>query len=112
MLGGAAIAIDMTAVPVTLTREAAGSYVNGLLVPGAPTTIPIRATVLAVDAKALRDLPEGIRSEARLSLWSRSEVRLEDRITWAGATYRATFVWPRGEGAFFKAVLALVGPER
>lgn len=112
MLAGAAIAIDMLAGPVVVTRRAPSVYVGGISQPGAPSTVTVRATVLAIDPRTLRDLPEGVRTDASLTMHSRGELREDDEITWGGELYEVTFVWPRVEGGFWKAVLAKKDPAR
>lgn len=111
-LAAAAMAIDSYAVPVTRTRRAAGTYVAGVFTEGATTTATIQAAVFAVSPRVLQDLPEGIRSEAKWTAWSRSDMRTAsgdlpaDTITWQGAAWRVLHVWPRIEGDFYRAVLA------
>jgi hypothetical protein len=51
------------------------------------------------------DMPEGIRAEAGWIAWSRSDMALDDQIVSATITYRVLFVWPRAEGAFWRAAL-------
>lgn len=107
----AALAIDTYAVPVTRTRRAAGAYVAGVFTPGAATTATIQAAIFAITPRALQDLPEGIRSDAKWTAWSRSDLRTAagdlpaDTLTWQGATWRVIHVWPRIEGEFTKATL-------
>lgn len=104
-----AIAIDGEAVSVSLKRKAAGTYnADGEFVPGAETTSTIRAAIQPASGRQLMDLPEGIREEARWLAWSRSEIRLDDEITHAGSRYRVMFVWPRAEGAFWRAAMGLL----
>jgi hypothetical protein len=104
-----AAAIDGEAVNVSLTRNAEGSRINHRWVAGAPTTSTIRAAIQPASGRKLEDLPDGIRNEARWLVWSRSELKLDDRITHAGATYRVMFVWPRADGGFWRAAAGLTG---
>lgn len=104
-----AIAIDGEAVNVALSRKAAGSYnSDGDFVPGAEAPSTIRAAVQPASGRQLMDLPEGIRNEARWLAWSRSEIRLDDKLTHSGSVYRVMFVWPRMEGGFHRAAMGLL----
>ena len=104
-----AIAIDGEAVNVTLTREAAGHYDDdGNWVPGEPTNSTISAAIQPASGRQLEDLPDGIRNEARWLVWSRSELRLDDKITHAGSSDRVMHVWPRADGGFWRAAAGLM----
>ena len=101
-----AIAIDGEAVPVTITTLAAGSYNDtGDWVEGSATSTSIMATIQPVSGNQLKDMPEGIRTEAGWVAWSRSVIALDDVITSSGVTYRVLYVWPRAEGGFYRAAL-------
>lgn len=102
----AALALDGFVTDLTITRTGPGSFVDGLPVPGTASTIAIKGVPLAISARDLRDLPEGIREGAELTLYSRSEIRTEDELTVRGIAYRVTHVWPRVEGGYHKATLA------
>lgn len=104
-----AIAIDGEAVDVSLTREAAGHWDDdGNWVPGEPTSSTISAAIQPASGRQMEDLPEGIRNEARWLLWSRAEIRLNDKIIHAGSSYRVMHVWPRIEGGFWRAAAGLL----
>ena len=100
-------AIDRRAIGVSLTSRAPDAYDpnTGKLVPGAPSTITIRAVIQPATGNQLRDLPEGIRTEAQWLLWSRSAVALDNVVTHKGVEYRVMYLWPRDEGAFYRAAL-------
>lgn len=101
-----AAAIDGEAVPVTRIRHAAGTYdADGKWIPGASTSLLIGAAIQPASGNQLRDMPEGIRAEAGWMLWSRADIAMDDQIRNAGITYRVIHVWPRAEGAFFRAAL-------
>jgi len=105
----AGLAIDRRAIPVQITRRAAGAYnADGEFIEGASSTDTIRAAIQPASGRQLMDLPEGIRTEARWLLWSRSDLSLDDRITAQGLTYRIMFVWPRLDGGFTRAALGLL----
>lgn len=104
-----ASAIDRLAVSVTRTREAPGYWdQNGNWVPGAPSSSSIWAAVQPASGRQLEDLPEGMRASARWLCWSRSELKLDDQITHMGDTYRIVHLWPRAEGAFYRAAMGLL----
>lgn len=101
--------IDGEAVNVSLTREGAGGHWNddGDWVPGTTSSSTIRAAIQPASGRQLEDLPDGIRNEARWLVWSRTELRLEDKITHAGATYKIIHLWPRADGGFWRAAAGL-----
>lgn len=106
---GVALAIDMVAVNVSRTTRGAGGYdADGKGVSGTPTTTTIRAAIQPASGNQLMDLPEGMRTEARWLLWSRSEVKEDDEIGASGINYRVMYVWPRAEGGFFRAALGRI----
>jgi len=103
------IAIDAFAVSVTRMRKAAGAYnADGVWVAGAAATTALSATIQPVSGRELKDMPEGIRTEAKYIAWSRSDLLVDDTITHKGSNYRVLFVWPRDEGAFYRAALGLL----
>jgi hypothetical protein len=110
MTAQAAAAIDRRSWNVTLSSEAAGSYnADGDGVPGAPSSTTIKAVVQPAKGSQLIDVPEGIRAEAGWIIWSRSEIKIDNRITSSGKTYRVLFVWDRSQdGDFYRAALGMV----
>lgn len=102
-----AIAIDGEARNVSLTTIGEGHYNDdGAWVAGAPTVATIRAAIFPASGNALRDMPEGIRTEAGWVLWSRAEIRVDDLITDGAVVYRVLFAWDRSpEGGFYRAAL-------
>lgn len=101
-----AIAIDGEAVAVNKTTRAAGNYSEaGDWVPGASSSTSIMAAIQPVNGNQLKDMPEGIRTEAGWVMWSRTSVALDDVITHGVITYRVLYVWPRADGGFFRAAL-------
>ena len=104
-----ALAIDAEAISVDHTTKAAGAYnLDGNFVPGAETTASIFATIFPASGNSLRDMPEGIRTDAQWVLWSRVSIAVDDRIDNAGVNYRVLYTWPRPEGGFTKAALGRV----
>ncbi len=101
-----AIAIDGEAVSMTRIRKAAGSYTDtGDWVAGSASSTSIMAAIQPVNGNQLMDMPEGIRTEAGWVAWSRSDLALDDVISHKSTTYRVLYVWPRDEGAFYRAAL-------
>ena len=106
MLGAVAIAIDRLAVPLSLTRTLAGGYNDdGVWVDTNIDTTSIRGAIQPANGNQLMDVPEGMRTEARWLLWSRSEVKVDDTITSGGVSYRVMHLWPRAEGGFYRAAI-------
>jgi hypothetical protein len=107
-----AIAIDMLSGLAVLRRPGPGQFVAGIWQPGSETQATIRACVHAATPEMTMNLPEGIRTEADVVIYSRSELRAAgeagqteaDQIDWRGRAYRVLQVWPRVEGEHFKAV--------
>ncbi|TBZ81417.1 MULTISPECIES: hypothetical protein [Rhizobium] len=100
-------AIDRRAISMSLTRRDPDSYDpdTGKAIPGATAVDPIKAVIQPATGNQLHDLPEGVRTEAQWLLWSRAEVLLDDTVTHKDINYRVVYVWPRDEGAFYRAAL-------
>lgn len=107
-----AAAIDLEAVDWAHKRIAAasGTWVNGKWVPGAASTVTIKAVVQPSGGRPeMMDLPEGIRDEAERVAWTRTELKLTDELTRNGRTYRVIHVWDRSDdGSHYKAALGRV----
>lgn len=77
----------------TVTRRAAGAYVDGRYQPGATSTVEIVASVQPVTGRTLQDLPEGQRGEETRVVYTETEIRSHgpgiepDRITLDGETW-------------------------
>ena len=102
-----ALAIDGEAKEVLLRTKTEGYYdEGGRWVPGAPVDTPIQAAVQPVTGAGLEDLPEGLRSEARKRLWTRSLLKESDVVVEKGISYRVLMVldW-MDEGGYYEAVL-------
>lgn len=94
---------------VSIERKAGGAYVSGKWVPAAPTIeADVRVVLQPTSGRELRDLPEGLRVEAKYSLWLQGTVALDDVVIYGGKRYRVIFLWERPEGSFTKAALGLV----
>jgi hypothetical protein len=114
--GNIAKVIDRTAVNVThRAKTGADSYnADGILVPGAVTEVTKKATIQPVAASfagsvgagaQLQDVMEGIRASGEWIIWARWEMKVDEQIIHDGKTYRVTHIWPRKEGAFYRALL-------
>lgn len=94
---------------VSIERKTGGAYVSGKWVPADPAIqndVPV--VIQPTSGRELRDLPEGLRIEAKYSLWSLGSLALNDVIVYAGKRYRVIFLWERPEGSFTKAALGLI----
>lgn len=94
---------------LTVYAPRGGAYVRGKWVDYSPKTTVIRANVQPTSGKQLQDLPEGLRADAKYTVWSTSELQVNDEIDFAGERWRVLFVWPRGfDGGFYRAVMGLM----
>jgi len=117
LFGGiAGLAVDAMARPATRLRQIPGVYVNGQWDDGATTSLAIRAVVQDPKEADIRQLPEGERTEAHATIWTRAELRTVDEtngteadrvITEAGDTYKITRVSERTEAGFTRAIARL-----
>ena len=117
----AGLAVDLAATPHTLRTYPPGSYVEGEWIAGAPVETPIRAALQAPSANDLRDVPEGQRTEARVTIWSRSPLNSSDEddehgadegIHARGEAYRVVRVQQRTEAGFYRAIARLITHDR
>lgn len=108
-----AVAIDAEAIDVTriAIANAGGDYVRGKWIPKvSPPTSSIRATVQPVSGRTLNDLPEGIRSTAKYTIWTRSALVENDEVAIGADRFRVTHVWPRPVDGFNRGVLGMMTP--
>lgn len=119
--GYSGLAVDAWARPATRVRAAGGAYVDGEWVAAGPTSTAIRAAIQAPSEADLRQLPEGERTEAHVTIWSRSDLRTanEDTGTEAdiitgedGQSYKVVRLASRTEGAFYRAIARLISDGR
>ena len=82
--------------PFSVKRTVAGSYVNGVYVEGAETTITIQASVQPVSGQDLVAIPEGRRASDMVKIYTDSDLfgqgdagsgQSPDRLTYRGADY-------------------------
>lgn len=97
---------------VTIRRAGGGSYINGLWVPTAPTTISIKGVLQNATAEDLQNLPEGLRTSEAIKVHSVSEMHpvsegnqaLADVILEDGKEYLIQSVANRKIGNYYKAI--------
>ncbi len=81
--------------PITVTRTAPGSYVNGYWQPGEPTVMTIRMSIQPLRVDEMDALPEGQRSSRAVKIYSEAELLPTDQatsqeadvITWLGKSW-------------------------
>jgi hypothetical protein len=89
---------------VTVSRQAAGAFVNGVWVPGAVSTVTIQASVQPASAEDMQRLPEGRRQAGAVKLYTNDALLTEkddqkaDRITIGQGEYEVATadVWDNG----------------
>lgn len=108
-----AAAIDAEARPLTLIQTPAGAYDDGgNWIEGEEQETPFMGAIFAVSSRDLRDMPEGIRTEAKRTLWTRQPVQNNDRIGLGETRYKVLMVHDRSfEGGFYKGVLGLLNDK-
>lgn len=78
---------------VTVTRQAAGAYVDGVWTPGGDATLTIQASVQPSSDQDMQRLPEGRRITGAVTLYTNDTLKLAlgdqqaDRIALASGTY-------------------------
>lgn len=79
----------------TITRPAGDSYVNGELVTGTPTSVPVAvANVQPVVGRDLLALEEGRREAGVVLMLTETEVRAKDTFVYLGSTWECFQVDP------------------
>jgi len=104
-------AIDLEDTSVFLRKRTGGYYeASGKWVLGVLEDIPFMAAVQPTNSRALQDLPEGVRDEARYLLWaSHFSLSLDDYVVYGADVFRVIHVWDRiRDGGFMKAALGQV----
>lgn len=108
----AATAIDQNARTMTRRRQA-GSWVNGVWTPGAPTDDTINAVLMQVPRSDVMAMPEGVRERVEKTIWTRADLlgpdedssQEPDRIVDGADVWKVMGIHLRTEGAFTKAYL-------
>jgi apolipoprotein N-acyltransferase len=78
---------------ITVSRQAAGSHVNGIWTPGTTTTTTIQASVQPATARDMERLPEGRRQTGAVKVYTSAALLVEqgtqkaDRIILPSGTY-------------------------
>ena len=106
-----AVAIDFEDTTVVRKRAIGGYYApGGQWIDGSEQTYSFKAEVQPTTGRQLLDLPEGVRSGARCTLWTReSDLLLDDVVTYEGLDYRVIFKWDRQRsGNYTRCVLGLL----
>lgn len=104
-------AILPEATNVILRRDTGGYYeASGKWIKDPTADETIRAAVQPTNAKALQDLPEGVRPLARYLIWAAYQhLMIDDVIVYDGDPFRVVHVWDRRrEGGFTRAALGQI----
>lgn len=104
-------AIWPEAVAVILRRDPGGYYeAGGKWIKEDTTDETIQAAVQPTNAKALQDMPEGVRPLANYVIWAPDQVlMIDDVIVYDGDPFRVVHVWDRRrEGGFTRAALGQI----
>lgn len=94
----------------TVVRQDKGVYdANGKFVPAPTTTISVLASVQPLRGKDLQNLPEGLRNEDLLKVYTTTELRVAgdyapDAIMVDGQAYEVQTVERWGEFGYWKAI--------
>ncbi len=109
-----AVAIDLEATTVQRRRFTGGSYTaGGVWIKGTLEDFDFQAEVQPTSGRDLRDLPEGVRAEARYMLWTRlQDLMLDDYVLYEGDEYRIIHKrnWQRS-GNYHECILGMVKPN-
>jgi hypothetical protein len=102
------MAVVLEETDVILRRDPGGYYdPGGKWVMGVVNDESFRAAVQPTNSKALQDLPEGVRDEARYLLWAAHfALALDDNVIYDGDLFRVIHVWDRiRDGGYTKVAL-------
>jgi hypothetical protein len=100
------------ASPLTVTRTAVGSYVDGVYVPGAESTLVVQAAVFPLSGEMLKRMPDGLDSSSVREVFTVSALRVSapaqipDRVTIDGALWQVETVenWSAA-GNFYRSLV-------
>lgn len=119
--GLAAGAVDFMATLHTLRTYPRSGWANGQYSLGDAVETKIKAVMQAPSERDLRDVPEAQRTEAWMTIWSRSPLNTSDEdeqigadevINALGEAYRVTKVEKRSDGGFYRAIARLITHDR
>lgn len=87
-----------------VTRPSAGTVTNGVFTPGATSTFSISASIQPIAGRDLKSLPESRHAEEIRSVWTTTELRVEDTVDIGGETWEVirAQMWP----SHYRAYLA------
>lgn len=104
----------------TVTRYAAGAYVNGLYVPGATSTLEVMMSIQPLKGRELLNLPEAQRTRRHMKCYAAAELltadqsdgKKADRVTYRGRVFEVQDAEPWLDTDFdhWKCILAEVNP--
>lgn len=111
------VVLDLASGSYTVTRTTPGGYgTDGRFVPGTPSTLTIQASVQPARGQDLLLLPEGMRTEETLKVYSPTRLFTQgagqdpDVITVAGITYKVMTAEQWGpDGAYWKILASKIG---
>lgn len=96
-------AIDCLGEPVSITRKTEGTYSGGFYTPGGESTSTIVASVQPLTGREIELVPEALRNESTVRIYSKAELSNQDVMTWRGRTYevQVNYDW-HPTGNYFK----------
>ena len=107
---------DMFTDTYTVTRRSPSAYVAGRLQPATTSALTISACVQPIAGIDLQRLPEGMRVDGALSLWTttplftKGPLQDPDFVDVEGETFEVATVEPWGMvGNYYKAILQRMG---
>lgn len=122
LFGGiAGLAVDMAATPHVLRTYPQSGWSGGQFSLGEAVDVPIRAVMQAPSANDMREVPEGERTEAWVTVWSRSPLNTSDEddqigadeiLNCRGEAYRIVKVQQRTEAGFYRAIARMIRHDR
>jgi hypothetical protein len=117
----AGLAVDIAATPHTLRTYPDSAWTDGVFSLGEPVDVPIRAAMQSPSANDMREVPEGERTEAWVTVWSRSPLNTSDEddqigadevVNCRGEAYRVVKVKQRTEAGFYRAIARMIRHDR
>jgi len=107
------LAVNYFSRPLAIERDSQGGYdEGGNFIPDQRESESFSGSVQPARGQDLRDMPEGIREEARFILSTTREIRNDDIIVDGSCKYRVMHVWPSTLGHYTRAALGLLENDR
>lgn len=107
-------AFDGWEISIAVLRKSPGSYVNGLWVEGAETTVPIVGVVQNANPDDMMIVPETLRTSEAIKIHTRSDAEIKtvdevgetnaDLVLWDNWKWRVYSVADRRIGGYYKAI--------